>query len=269
MLWDKHEAYMEPFQVAGNLYYVGTRPASAHLVDTGEGLVLLDVGYQQTLYLVVNSIYKLGFRVEDIRLVLLSHGHIDHLGGARNLAELSGAKTAIGLQDEDYANGRRDLTFAKELGMIYDTPFQPDILLQDGDTLELGKTRIRCFHTPGHTEGTMSYLFNVSDGKREWIAGTHGGIGINTMSRQFLNAHGLPLALRDAFRAGLHRMHEQHVDILLPNHQDQWDTLGRYRRMLAGEKDVFIDETSWTGYLNMAEARLNSLLEGEANEIRS
>ena len=267
MIWDVDEAYMAPFRVAGNVYYVGTQPASAHLIDTGAGLVLLDVGYQQTLYLVVNSIAKLGFRVEDIRLILISHGHIDHLGGARNLAGMSGAKIAIGLQDEDYANGRRDLTYAAEMGMVYDTPFQPDILLRDGDVLELGETRIRCFHTPGHTEGTMSYLFNVSDGDRTWTAGTHGGIGINTMSRQFLEAHGLPLALRDMFRAGLQRMRAEHVDIFLPNHQDQWDTLGRYRRMLAGEKDVFIDETSWTGYLDMAEARLNSLLEGEANEI--
>ncbi len=267
MKWDARECFMEPFRVAGNVYFVGTRPASAHLIDTGDGLILLDTGYQQTLYLVIHSISMMGFDVRDIRLVLLSHGHIDHLGGARNLAELSGAKTAIGLQDEDYANGRRDLTYAREMGIVYDTPFQPDILLRDGDVLEMGGTRIRCFHTPGHTEGTMSYLFNVTDGEREWVAGTHGGIGMNTMSRKFLNAYGLPLALRDAFRSGLSRMRAQHVDIFLPNHQDQWDTIGRYRRMLAGEKDVFIDESSWTGYLDMAEERLDALLEDEANEI--
>ena len=264
MLCDVRESYMEPFQVAGNLYYVGTQPASAHLIDTGDGLILLDVGYQETLYLVVNSIHKLGFRIEDIRMILLSHGHIDHIGGAKNLAALSGAKTAIGAQDADYANGRRDLTYAKELGMTYDTPFQPDILLRDGDVLKMGDTEIRCYHTPGHTEGTMSYLFNVRDGRREWIAGTHGGIGINTMSKDFLNAYGLPLTLRDDFRAGLNRMRKLRVDIFLPNHQDQWDTLGRYNRMLAGGKDVFIDAASWQGYLNMAEERLNGLLEGES-----
>ena len=257
------EFYMEPFRVVGNLYFVGTRPASAHLIDTGDGLILLDVGYQQTLYLVIHSICRMGFRIGDIRLILLSHGHIDHLGGAKNLAALSGAKIAIGAQDADYANGRRDLTYARELGMIYDTPFQPDILLRDGDTLEIGRTKIRCFHTPGHTEGTMSYLFNVIDGAREWTAGTHGGIGINTMSRAFLNEYNLPLRLRDAFRNGLDRMRDQHVDVLVPNHQDQWDTIGRYQRLLAGDESAFIDDTAWPGYLDMAEARLNALLEDE------
>lgn len=264
MRFDLAEVYMPPFRVAGNLYFVGTKPASAHLIDTGEGLILLDVGYQQTLYLVLDGIYRLGFRPEDIRLILLTHGHIDHLGGARCLAELTGAKTAIGREDEDSANGRRDLSCARELGMVYDMPFQPDILLEDGDELELGDTRIRCFHTPGHTQGTMSFLFNLRALGGELTAGTHGGIGMNTLRASYLNAHGLPASLREDFRAGLARMREQRVDVFIPNHQDQWDTLGKCARMRAGETDAFVDPSAWARYLDMAEERLDELLRSEA-----
>lgn len=267
MLHDVNESYMKPFRVAGNLYFVGTRPASAHLIDTGDGLILLDAGYQQTLYLVMDGIRQMGFSPYDIRLILLTHGHIDHLGGAKALSELTGARTAIGAQDEDYANGKRDLTFARELGMVYDAPFQPDILLRDGEVLEMGRTRIRCIHTPGHTEGTMSFLFNVQAFGREVTAGTHGGIGINTMSKRFLTSHGLPLSLRSDFKKGLDRLRSERVELFIPNHQDQWDTLGRYRRLTAGEEKAFVDDAAWPRYLDMAEERLNRLLEDEEHEV--
>lgn len=140
---------MEPFRVFGNLYFVGTEPASAHLIDTGAGLILLDSGYPETLYLVLDSIRRLGFRLEDLALILHSHGHIDHIGGTRALVELTGAKTAIGAADADTVRGRRPLTFAKELGMTFDGFFEPDRLLQDGDVIALGSTRITCLHTPG------------------------------------------------------------------------------------------------------------------------
>ena len=148
MLHRGWESRMEPFRGFGNLYFVGTEPASAHLIDTGTGLILLDSGYPETLYLVLDSIRRLGFRLEDLALILHSHGHIDHIGGTRALVELTGAKTAIGAADADTVRGRRPLTFAKELGMTFDGFFEPDRLLQDGDVIALGSTRITCLHTP-------------------------------------------------------------------------------------------------------------------------
>lgn len=258
---------MQPFQVAGNLYYVGTKPASSHLIDTGDGLILLDSGYRELLPLVIENIETLGFHVKDIRYILHSHGHIDHIGATKQLVALSGAKTAIGREDRDYANGKRDLTYAKELGLRYDSTFEPDILLDDGDVLTLGNVAIRCLHTPGHTEGTMSYFFQPDVPGRTLMAAMHGGIGVNTMSRSFLQRYGLPLTLRDSFRAGLTRLRQEHVDILMPNHQDQWNTLERFARKQAGDADAFIDDRAWPAYLDRAEMKLNELLEDEKHEI--
>ena len=123
-------SYMEPFRIKGNLYFVGCYAASSHLIETGEGLILIDTGYPQNLYQVIHNVYKLGFDIKDIRYIIHSHGHYDHLGGTKALLELTGAQTFIGKGDEDYANGKADLTWAKELGFTYYEAFEPDVIMQ-------------------------------------------------------------------------------------------------------------------------------------------
>ena len=73
-----YEGRIEPFRIIGNVYFVGTFQASSHLIDTGDGLILIDTGYSNTLYLVLRSIYKLGFKPEDIKYIVHTHWHWDH-----------------------------------------------------------------------------------------------------------------------------------------------------------------------------------------------
>ena len=87
---------IQPFKIIDGVYFVGTYQASSHLVDTGDGLILIDTGYDNTTYLVVNSIYELGFNVKDIKYIINTHWHGDHTEGTAPIADLSGART----QDE-------------------------------------------------------------------------------------------------------------------------------------------------------------------------
>ena len=73
------EGYFAPFRIFGNLYFVGTQPASTHIIDTGEGLIMLDSGYQHSLYSVIDGIYSVGLDVHDLKFILHTHGHIDHI----------------------------------------------------------------------------------------------------------------------------------------------------------------------------------------------
>ena len=257
------ESRMEPFCILGNLYFVGTKPASSHIIDTGDGLIMLDSGYPETLYLVIQSMHELGLDPYDLRYILHSHGHIDHIGGTRALVELTGAKTILGRQDLDYVTGKRDLTFAKELGMKFDCPFTPDILLDDGDEIRLGNTVIRCLHTPGHTEGTFSFFFDVTAHGNTYRVGTHGGVGENSMAKAFLEQYGLPLSLRDDFRNGLHRLRDEKVDVFIGNHQHQCHTLERYQQIKAGKWDAFVDRQAWPDFLDSCERMLDALLARE------
>ena len=104
------EGYMEPFRLWGNIYFVGTKPASTHIIDTGEGLIMIDPGYQHSLYLVLENMRKLGLDPMDIKYIVHTHGHIDHCGATRALVEMTGAKTFIGEPDKDYVNGVLDLS---------------------------------------------------------------------------------------------------------------------------------------------------------------
>lgn len=98
---------MEPFCILGNTWFVGSRPASTHIIDTGEGLIMLDSGYQESLYLVLDSMYRCKLDPSDLRYIIHSHGHIDHAAATRALVELTGAETFIGAGDVPMVNGTR------------------------------------------------------------------------------------------------------------------------------------------------------------------
>ena len=142
--------YVKPFCIWGNLYFVGTEEASTHIVDTGDGLIMFDSGYQKTLYLVIHNMHLCGLNPLDLKYIVHTHGHIDHFGGTKALAELTGAKTFLGRNDRKYANGELDLSYAKELGMEFTETFEPDVLLDDGDIIELGNSQIKALATRGN-----------------------------------------------------------------------------------------------------------------------
>lgn len=245
MPWD---GYVKPFKMWGNLYFVGTEPASVHIVDTGDGLIMFDTGYQSSLYLVINNMYDLGLSPKNLKYIVLTHGHIDHMGGARALKELTGAKIFLGSADRRSANGELDLSYAKELGMSFNETFEPDVLINDGDVIKLGNTEIKAVATPGHSAGAMSFFFDVYDGERKYRAGLHGGMGINTLASDYLNKYNLPYSLRDDFVKSMKRLNEEHVDIFLGNHLQHNDTLGKAARLEKGEKDAFVNPGEWQPY---------------------
>lgn len=242
------EGSFEPLRIFGNLFFVGTPPASVHIVDTGEGLIMLDTGYQQSLYQVVDNIYRLGLDLHDLKYILLTHGHIDHMGAAKAIRELTGAKIALGKEDREYANGTLDLSYAKELEMEFRETFEPDILLTDGDEIRLGSTTVRAVATPGHTPGAMSYFFHVTDGKDTFMAGLHGGMGINTLCKEFLDEYDLPYSLREDFTRSMLRINEEKVDIFLGSHMQHNKTAEKAKRVKEGDRFAFVDPKEWVPY---------------------
>ena len=252
--------WFEPVKVFGNLYFAGTIPASVHVIDTGDGLIMLDTGYQQSLYAVIDNMYRTGLNPHDIKYILLTHGHIDHFGAAKALRELTGAKLAIGKEDRDYANGKLDLSYAKELKLEYNETFEPDILICDGDIIEHGNTKIKALATPGHTPGAMSYFFDVTNGKDIFRAGLHGGMGINTLSREFLDKYSLPYSLRDDFKKSMMRLNDEKVEIFLGIHMQHNHTTEKAKRVKNDDEYAFVNKDEWTKYNLWCIENLNNMI---------
>lgn len=258
---------IKPYKITDNIYFVGTFDwsSSSFLIDTGDGLILIDSGFPYALEVVMENIKQFGFKLSDIKYLLISHGHYDHMGSSLVLKEKYGTKLALGEADRLYANGQLDLTWAKELGFEYTMPFEPDILLNDGDEITLGNTTVKCYHTPGHTPGTMSYVFNSKYEGKEYVCATFGGAGINTMEKTFLDKYKLPYNCREQFRNSLKKMSKLKVDIHLGNHP--FNSNMKEKIALWDEKpeifNPFIDGEEWQRFLKSCEANLDNLLNKE------
>lgn len=247
--------YIKPGRIFGNLYFVGTRPASTHVIDTGEGLILIDPGYQDSLYLVIHNMWELGLNPKDIKYILISHGHKDHFNGAPALANLTGAKIFLGKDDVDRAKGLTDID------AIY--PFTPDVIINDGDIISLGNTKIRCVATPGHTNGVISFFFNVTDGKNTYTAGMHGGVGYNTLNKEYLTRTGEPFENRQKYFDSLDKVENEKVDIFIGNHVKNNDTDIKLRQAETSEQNPFIDPTAWKKFIQKCRQGLKDLIESE------
>ncbi len=254
---DPFLGYVKPGRIFGNIYFVGTVPASTHLIDTEEGLIVIDPGYERSLYLVINNIWELGFNPKDIKYIVLSHGHYDHTNAAYALAKLSGAKIFLGKEDLPFARGECDHFELKNI------PFEPDVLLEDGDVIALGNTRIECMSTPGHTDGTISFFFDVKEGEKTYRAGMFGGGGTNTLTREFLESRGLPFENRRKFLESIERLEREPVEIFLGNHVENNDTVGKLLMKERSSENPFIDPKGWKNYLDARRKRLYEIIESE------
>ena len=252
---------MKPFQVFGNTWFVGLKQASTHLIDTGDGLILLDSGYQESLYYVLDSIYQCGFLPYDIKYIIHSHGHIDHAAATRALVELTGAETFIGENDREMVNGTRpELTWGPEYNMAFNGTFEPDHLLKDGDKIALGDVVIDCAATPGHTAGTFSFFWDIKDEGKIYRAGTMGGAGINSMASSYLKKYDLPPEQwRGAFGSSIARCRLEKVDVFIGNHAKQNNTPERYEKLIAGDKLAFYDPEAWGDFLDQCQKNLDKL----------
>ena len=234
---------MTAFRIFGNTYYVGTYQASCHLIDTGDGLIMIDPGYMKTAYLVIDSIYQLGFKPQDIRYIINTHWHGDHAEATAAFADLTGAKTLLGRDDAQSA-------------MKY---FTPDILVDDGDTLSLGNIVIRFVHTPGHTKGTISLFYDDTDGERMCRIGMFGGAGVNTLVPSRFEFEGC----REAYLSSLKRLKEESVDVFIGNHTWNNDTYGKYETLEKTGRNDFIDSGIWLQFLDSCKCRLEEIIQKE------
>ena len=173
------DQYVEPWKPFDNVDYVGVCWVSAWLVHTDDGVVLIDTLYGPFQKLIVENIQKTGTDLADIKYVMMTHGHFDHVGGAASLKPLlPNAKFVMtqGGWDEAVESAAKSQGGPRAWDMI-----EPEITVVDGDEITVGNNTFKVIETPGHTWGTASYMYDVKDGDDTYRAITIGGLGLNAI----------------------------------------------------------------------------------------
>src|SRR3954468_6930470 len=169
-----------PHKIIGNLYYVGTRSLASFLVTTPQGDILINSDYERNVPAVRGSIEQLGFKYTDVRILLGSHAHADHMEGDAMVKQLTGAQVMAMAEDVP----------ALEAMQPGGKPHPIDRVLHDGDKVELGGMTLTAHLTPGHTRGCTTWTFNLTEGNRTLSVLIIGSVGVNP---------GMKLANNDAY----------------------------------------------------------------------
>ncbi|GJM12663.1 MAG: hypothetical protein DHS20C12_10660 [Pseudohongiella sp.] len=235
-----------PFQVFDNLYYVGAKWVAAWLLETDQGLILFDTLYGDLTDLMIDGIRELGFDPDDIRYVVVTHAHYDHIGGAKRMQDEF--KSVVLMTAEDWLMVDEDPVYRD-----YPKP-RRHLLVTDNGTVNLGRTGLRFVKTPGHTTGVASTRFTVYDNGFPFQAFMFGGVGLN-----FSGVERTEMYINSVKR--LQSMGD--IEVNIPNHASSADVFERYEMLQQreeGQPHPFVDPEGYYAWLDellvAAEAKL-------------
>lgn len=261
--------YLAPFRMADGLWYVGDKAVCVHLIETKDGLILLDAGYPNAAHLVVDNIWRAGFDPADVKWILHTHLHFDHFGVSSEFQRLYGTKLAISAVDAASMreNPRRTSLEFSHTDFIENPIFDRE--LEDGEIFEFGGVKIRCVLTPGHSLGVMSFFFDVTDGGKTYRAGLMGGAGHTALNLFYLLALGLPLDMPRRMLRSLDICEEERVTLHLGNHPRNNLTVQKREQQLREGGNPFLDEgQSWKRLLDELRKITREILVKNEDEMK-
>lgn len=263
--WNQPQA---PFKVYGNTWYVGTSELSAILVTSPQGHVLLDGALPQSAPLIEQNIKRLGFRIEDVRLILNSHAHFDHAGGIAALQRKSGAVVAASVHG---AQVLRNGTIGKD-DPQYEaaTPFHSPKLVQvrevrDGEALRGGAITVTAHLTPGHTPGSTSWTWQSCEGGRCLdVVYADSLTAVSLDGFRFTGGNGRP-DVSPLFKASIDKVGALKCDVLLTTHPG---ASGIMKKLAARDAahNPFVDSGACRALAADAQAKLGARIAVERSD---
>ncbi len=253
---------VEPFRIVGPIHYVGTRELGVYLIATPEGHILLDGATTESAPLIEASIRKLGFEPDEIRHLLITQAHFDHVGTLARFKRLTGASVAVMAPDAPLlaSGGRTDYLFADDPSFHF-PPVTADHLLIDGDTVEIGGVSLTARLTPGHTPGCTTWLTTVEEGGRTYHVVFQGSTSVNPGTR-FVNQPSYP-GIADDYRRAFHLLESLQPDVPLAAHASAFDLERKRARAEAAGVEAFVDSDGYRRRLAESKARFEALVEAE------
>jgi metallo-beta-lactamase class B len=239
----------EPFRVIGDIYFVGTNELAIYLVTTPAGHILIDSGLVETPPLVKESIEKLGFKPSDVKILLASHAHVDHVGGHAKMKELTGAKVLASAADAAVIRSGGGGPIA--LDMTW-PPAMVDAEVADGQEIALGGHVLVAHLTPGHTPGATTWTTTVDDDGRHLAVVFFSSATLFEETPLVGNAE-YPGIVAD-FEGSYAFWNTVPCDVPLGPHVGFFDLAGKRDRLASGASpNPFIDPAGWKATITAQE----------------
>lgn len=233
----------QPFRIVGNLYYVGTYDLACYLITTPKGHILINTGLAASAGQLKANVEALGFKLTDIKILLTTQAHFDHLGAMAAIKKMTGAQMMV--DDKDAAvmadGGRSD--YALGNGKVSFAPIKADRLLHDQEVVELGGMRLTLLHHPGHTKGSCSFLFNVKDQTKTYRVLIANMPSIVT-EKKFSEVKAYPGIAKD-YAYTLKSLKKLTFDIWLSSHASQFNLHDKHKPGDAYNPHAFIDRKGY------------------------
>lgn len=248
----------EPFpahRVMGNVYYVGSKALATYLIATPEGHALINSSFEETVPLIRTSVESLGFKLRDVKLILASHAHSDHVAGHALLKELTGGKVLVMRGDEKVIESGGEGQYL--YGSSRWKPCVVDKVLDDGDEVKLGGVTLVARRTPGHTRGCTTWTWQVSDGDKKYDVVVIGSPNVNPGYRLVENKDYPEIA--EDFAKTFAILKSLPCDLFLGAHGDYYGMLAKYEK-LAQNQNAFVDPAGYKAYVELKEKEFRGKL---------
>jgi metallo-beta-lactamase class B len=254
---------VEPYRVAGNIYYVGASDVTSFLITTPAGHILLDGGFAETVPLIRRNVARLGFRMADIKILINSHAHYDHAGGLALLKAETGARLFASEADAVMlaAGGRGDFFFKD---MLPFDPVKADRVVRDGGRVRLGGVTLVARLTPGHTKGCTTWTMRVREGRRSYDVVF---VGSTTVPGYKLLGNPQYPDMAPDYARTFRLMKRLRCDIFLASHGSFYEMREKAERLARGERpNPFIDPGGYRGFVARTERAFREQLARERRE---
>lgn len=237
-----------PHRIADNLYYVGSKGLSTYLITTSAGSILINSSFDRTVPIIRANVEQLGFKFSDVKILLTSHAHSDHVAGNAMVKELTGAQVYVMQGDEKVvASGGRGQ-------YLYDSLWKPckvDRVLKDGDKVTLGDATLTARLTPGHTRGCTTWTMKAKDAGKTYDVVIVGSPNVNAGYR-LVDNHDYPGIAAD-FARTFEVLKSLSCDIFLGAHGAYYGMEAKYARLKNSRANPFVDPVGYRDYIKNRE----------------
>jgi metallo-beta-lactamase class B len=255
---DEWNQPFKPFRIIANIYYVGTNDLACYLIVTPKGNILLDTGLQDSGPIIRANIAELGFKLKDIKIILSSHAHYDHVAGHADMKRDTGAMVYASAGDAPILESGGTKSF---FPLVPFKPVKVDRIVKDGGEVKLGDTTLVAHLTPGHTEGNTTWTTSVSENNKSYRVVFVGSMSINP-GVHMVNFPAWP-NIADVYANSFQTLKQLPCDVFLGPHARFFDMQTKVKELGTATTNPFIDPGGYQKYISSFEQAYNEQVKRE------